>query len=266
MRYAPPVRRALIATASVIVGWAVILIVLDAALAGTELRHIEERVGESLQATAQVGDSDLALGRGRLLLERLSVRRDDVVGHLALDVAQVRCELAPIGLALVDHDCRELAIRGMRLEVSSAALFKLQHPARRPIRASNVIIDDAELAFAPSALVPNIGRVAITIEHAEAGPTVFRTPLSWLFGLTELRARIALPAGITMHLRYADGKLSAAGSLFGSAPVEVPFALPIAEAAHDAREELLLLGKAGEDVAERLVAKRAEDWLRAKLK
>lgn len=259
-------KRAAIIALCVVAVWIVVLVVLDAALAGTEQRHIEERVGESLQATAQVGDTDLALGRGRLLLEQLSVRRDDIIGHLALDVAQVRCELAPLGLALVDHDCRELAIRGMRLEVSSAALFKLQHPARRPIRASSVIIDDAELAFAPSALVPNIGRVSITIEHAEAGPTVFRTPLSWLFGLTQLRARIALPAGISMHLRYGGGKLSAAGSLFGSAPVEVPFVLPLAMAAADAHEELLLLGKAGEDVAERLVAKRAEDWLRAKLK
>src|SRR4051812_15990602 len=160
-----------------------------------EARHVEERVGQSLQATATVGDSDLALGRGRLLLDRLSVKRDDVVGHLALDVAQVRCELAPLGWALVDHDCRELAITGMRLDVSAAALFKLQHPAHRPIRARTVIIEDAELVFAPSAIVPNIGRVAIRIEHAEAGATVFRTPLSWIFSLQELRARIELPAG-----------------------------------------------------------------------
>jgi hypothetical protein len=260
------VRRAALVALCVIAGWVVLLLVLDAALVGTEQRHIQERVGESLQATARLGDTDLALGRGRLLLEQLSVRRDDAVGRLALDVGQVRCELAPGGWALVDRDCRELAIQGMRLEVSSAALFKLPHPARRPIRARSVTIDDAELAFAPSALVPHIGRVAITIEHAEAGATVFRTPLSWLFALTELRARISLPAGITLHLRYADGELSAAGSLFGSATVEVPLVLPLAEAAHDAHEELVLLAKAGEDVAERLVARRAEDWLRAKLK
>ena len=259
-------RRVALVAACVIAGWLLVLVVLDAALAGREQRHIEERVGESLQATAQIGDADLALVRGRLLLDQLSVRRDDVVGHLALDVAQVRCELAPVGVALVDHDCRELAIHGMKLEVSSAALFKLQHPARRPIRASSVVIDDAELAFAPSALVPNIGRVAITIEHAEAGPTVFRTPLSWLFGLTELRARIALPAGITMHLRYADGKLSAAGSLFGSTPVTLPVQLPVAAAAHDAHEEIAALVQWGKDLAEALVAKRAEDWLRAKLR
>jgi len=260
------VRRAAIIAASVVLGWCVVLVVLDVSLAGREARHIEERVGESLQATAQVGDTDLALVRGRLVLDQLAVRRDDIVGHLALDVAEVRCELAPIGVALVDRDCRELAIHGMRLEVSAAALFKLQHPARRPIRARSVVIDDAELVFAPSAIVPNVGRVAITIEHAEAGPTVFRTPLSWIFALEELRARIELPAGITLHLRFADGKLSAAGTLFGSAPVEVPFALPLAEAAEDAHDEIMLLAKTGEDVAERLVAKRAEDWLRAKLK
>lgn len=258
-------RRALIIVASVIVGWTILLLVLDVALEGGEGRRVEQRVGESLQATAKVGDADLALGRGRLLLEQLSVRRDDVVGHLGLDVAEVRCELLPLGMALVNHDCRELAIRGMRLEVSTAALFKLPHPARRPIRANRVVIDDAELAFAPSAFVPSLGRVAIRIEHAEAGPTVFRTPVSWLFGLEVLQARIELPANITLRLAYANGRLGAAGTLFGSAPVEVPLDVPVAAAANDAQEEIQLLVKAGEDVAERLVAKRAEDWLRAKL-
>ena len=258
-------RRAAIIAGCVVAGWILLLWILDVALEGREQRHVEERVGESLQAIAKVGDTDLALGRGRLLLEQLSVRRDDAVGHLALHVAEMRCELAPLGIALVDRDCRELAIRGMRLEVSTAAVFKLQHPARRPIRASRVVIDDAELAFAPSAFVPSLGRVAITIEHAEAGPTVFRTPLSWLFALETLRARIDLPANITLRLGYAHGKLSAAGTLFGSAPVEVPFSLPLADAATDARAEIQLLVKAGEDVAERLVAKRAEDWIRSKL-
>ena len=94
---------------------------------------------------------------------------------------------------------------------------------------------------------------------------MFRTPLSWLFGLEVLRARIELPANITLRLAYGNGRLAAAGTLFGSAPVEVPFSLPRADAAKDAREEIQLLVQAGEDVAERLVAKRAEDWLRSKL-
>jgi hypothetical protein len=259
------VRRAAIVIACVLIAWTILLLVLDVALEGAQQRRVEQRVGESLQATAKVGDADLALGRGRLRLEQLSVRRDDAVGKLALDVAEVRCELLPLGIALADHDCRELAIEGMRLEVSTAAVFKLAHPARRPIHANRVVIDDAELAFAPSAFAPSLGRIAVRIEHAEAGPTVFRTPLSWLFALEVLRARIDLPANITLRLAYANGRLAAAGTLFGSATVEVPFTPPAADAATDARDEIRLLVKAGEDVAEQLVAKRAEDWLRSKL-
>jgi hypothetical protein len=259
------VRRAAVIAVCVVVGWIIVLAVLGPVLAGRERQNIEARVGESLQATATVGTTDLGLVGGSLVLDRLAVRRDDAVGHLALDVDQVRCDLAPLGWALVDHDCRELAIDGMKLEVSTAALFQLRHPARQPIRARHVVIDNATLVFAPSAFVPSLGRVAITIEHAEAGETVFRTPLSWIFALETLRARIDLPANITLRLGYADGKLSAAGTLFGSAPVEVPFELPVAAMAADAQGEIELLVKAGEDVAERLVAKRAEDWLRAKL-
>jgi hypothetical protein len=259
------VRRAAVIAVCVVVGWIIVLAVLGPVLAGRERQNIETRVGDSLQATATVGTTDLGLVGGGLVLDRLAVRRDDAVGHLALDVDQVRCDLAPLGWALVDHDCRELAIDGMKLEVSTAALFQLRHPARQPIRARHVVIDNAALAFAPSAFVPSLGRVAITIEHAEAGETVFRTPLSWIFALETLRARIDLPANITLRLGYADGKLSAAGTLFGSAPVEVPFELPVAAMAADAQGEIELLVKAGEDVAERLVAKRAEDWLRAKL-
>jgi hypothetical protein len=256
----------LIATSAVLAGWLVLLLVLGPVLAGREQRHVEDRIAESFHASATVGTTELSLLAGSLLLDRLAVRRDDAVGHLTLDVDQVRCELAPLGWALADHDCRELAIGGMRLEVSTAALFELRHPARQPIHARHVVIDDAELAFAPSAFVPSLGRVVIRIDHAEAGPTVFLTPLSWIFALESLRARIELPANITLRLGYADRKLSVAGTLFGSAPVEVPFELPAAAAAHDAREEIHLLVQAGEDVAERLVAKRAEDWLRSKLR
>ncbi len=258
-------KRAAIIAACVVVGWIVLLAVLGPVLSGKEQRGIEARIGESLQATATIRTTELGLVGGSLVLDRLSVKRDDAVGHLALDVDQVRCDLAPLGWALVDHDCGELVIHGMRLEVSTAALFQLRHPARQPIRARHVVIDDAALAFAPSAFLPSLGRVAITIEHAEASDTVFRTPLSWIFGLQTLRARIDLPANLTLRLGYAHGKLSAAGTLFGSAPVEVPFELPVAALAHDAHDEIQLLVKAGEDVAERLVAKRAEDWLRAKL-
>jgi hypothetical protein len=156
-------------------------------------------------------------------------------------------------------------VRGTHLEVSTAALFKLRNPKHPPIRARHVVIDNAELVFSPSAFVPSLGRVAIAIEHAESGATVFRTPLSWLFTLEQLRAHLELPAGIAVHLAYAGGVLSVAGSVFGETPVELPIELPHPDGAQDARDEIALLVRTGTDIAERLVAKRAEDWLRSRL-
>jgi hypothetical protein len=47
--------------------------------------------------------------------------------------------------------------------------------------------------------------------------------------------------------------------------VTLPVTLPAANLAHDAHEEMQLLVGVGKDVAERLVAQRATDWLRSKL-
>ena len=251
---------------AVVAGWLVLLVVLDVALAGREARHVRDRLGETLHAQASVGDTDLALVRGDLVLDHLAVRRDDPVGHLALDVSQIGCDLPPLGWALVDSSCRELRVDGTRLDVSAAALFQIEHREHGPIRADRVVIDDAELAFAPSAFLPDLGKITIAIEHAEAGPTVFRTPLSWLLSLEVLRARIDLPAGISVRLEVQDGTLRASGALFGSAPVELPVQLPAASAARDAHEELALLVQTGEDIATRLVEKRAVDWMQGKLR
>jgi hypothetical protein len=92
-----------------------------------------------------------------------------------------------------------------------------------------------------------------------------RTPLSWLFSLRELKAKFELPAGITVQIGYLNGKLSATGSVFGSEPVELPIDIPVADSAKDAHDEVQLLIQLGKDIAEKLVAKRAEDWLRSKL-
>jgi hypothetical protein len=260
------VRRIAIIAAGCVAGWLIVLFVLGLALGSRQARHTKDRLAESLQATVTLGDSELALIRGRWSIGRLAVRHDAAIGRLALDVASVRCELAPLGWALLDRDCRELAVAGVRLEVSSTALFKQKRPKQPPVRAERVIIDDAVLVFLPTAFAPNLGRMEVAIEHAESGPTVLRTPLSWLFSLEVLRAKLALPAGITLHLGYQQGMLTAAGSLFGSSPVAVPLQLPLASAARDAHDEMQQLLQIGKDIAERLVAKRATDWIEQKLK
>ena len=250
--------------AVVVAIWLALLLVLDAIygrkLAGT----IGDRLAESLQGSATIDSSDLALVRGHLDLSGLSVVRDDLVGHLSLRVEDVRCELAPLGVGVVVHGCRELAVRGTRLEVSTAGLFKLRAPKRPPITTQRVIIDDAELAFSPSAFVPGLGKVTVHIDHAESGETTFHTPLAWLLTMTELRAHLDLPAGISVRLAYADGVMSASGTLFGSDPVAMPLPLHLPAAA-DAKAQIEQLVAIGKSVAEDLVAKRAEDWIKSKL-
>ncbi|CAN5379444.1 hypothetical protein BH11MYX1_BH11MYX1_26170 [soil metagenome] len=258
-------RRLALGSLIAIVVWFFALLIIDVVVGSRQGATTAARIGETLQATATVGDLDVALLRGNFSIQRLAVHRDDVVGHLALEVAEVECSLAPLGWALIDHGCRELALRGVRLEVSTAALFKLQHRKRAPIRADHFTIDDAELAFSPSAILPSLGRIAIRIDHAEAGPTLFITPLSWIFALETMRARVDLPANLSLELAYDHGVFGATGSLFGAAPVKLPLQLPVAALYTDAHAQIQALVKLGTDLAEQLVAKRAEDWLRSKL-
>jgi hypothetical protein len=259
-------RRILIVAGAVVAIWLLALLVLGVALSSRQERATRERLADSLHAKVTIGAVDLALIRGHLVLDRLAILRDDRTGRLAIEVARVRCELAPLGWALFDRDCRELRVQGLAFEVSSAALFKLPRPAKsEPVRADRVVIEGAKLVFMPAAFAPSLGRIEIAIDHAAAGPTVLRTPLSWLFALRELKARFELPAGVSVHVAYANGVLTASGSLFGSAPVQVPLAIPVADAVTDAHDEMALLLQLGRQTAERLVARRAEDWLRSKL-
>lgn len=243
--------------------WLGALLVLGFVYQGRTQRGVAERVGDSLQGTATIGDASLGLIRGTLTLDELAITRDDVIGHLEIKVAHIDCSLPPLGLALVDRDCRKLALRGLRLEVSTAALFKLKPPKRPPLRVGRVVIDDAQLEFSASALMPSFGRVAIAIQHAEAGETIFKTPLSWIFALETLRATVELPAGITLHLSYDAGQLRVSGGLFGSIPILVPVALPVRDLADDPRAELAKLVAFAKDLAEKLVARKAEDVLKS---
>ena len=259
------IRRVVLIVAGVVAAWLVLLVVLGFTYRGRTARGVAARFGDSLQGTATFGGADLALVRGGLSLERLAVRRDDAIGTLSLEIADVGCDLPPLGLALVDRECGELAIGGMRMEVSALALLRLRKTKRPPTRADRVVIRDAVLGFAPSAFVPGLGRVQVRVERAVAGPTRFRTPLSWIFALRELRASFDLPAGLAVHLVYRGGVMSAAGSMFGAERIQIPVSLPVREAADDGQAELARLVEFGRGVAERLVARRAKEWLRSKL-
>lgn len=250
-----------IGTGIVLVVWIVLLLVLGSVFGERRAQAVADRIGETLGAASAIRDHDLGLLRGRLSLEHLEARRDDLIGKLSLDVGSIRCELWPFGGALIDSSCRELAIAEVRLELSTFALFKLRKPTRPPIRAERVTIENATLVFSPAAVVPSLGRITLTIDRATAGPTVLKTPLSWLFSLETLAATLELPFG-TIRIDYADGKLRAGGAVFGKTPVTVPFKLPVANLAEDAKTELQRLVKIGKELGGELVEQKARDWLR----
>ena len=253
----PGLARKLGALGAGLVGsWLIVVFVAGIALRAHTAERVTSRISESLQATGKVGDSDLGLVRGWLALERLEVRRDDVLGKLELSVASIECDLLPLGIAMFDRDCGELAIRGMRLEVSTLALFKLKKPKRTPFHAGAITLEDAE------ARIPG---AEIVIHHASAGATTFKSPLSFLFALRTLRATVRLPAGLAVELDYDRGMLAIAGSVFGSTPVRLPVELPVADLADDAAGELKKLVAWGKQLAEDAIAARAADWLRSKL-
>jgi len=258
------VRKVATIASGLIVLWLAVAFVAGVALGESTGRRVTSRIAESLQANGSYGDTDLALVRGKFELEELRARRDDVVGKLDLKVAEIECDLLPLGFALVDRDCSELAIRGMRLEVSTFALFKLKRPKRKPFHAGAITLEDARLTFSPTALTPSLGKVEIRLHHAEAGPTTFKTPLSFLFALRSLRATLVLPAGIVVELGYANGVLSLAGSVFGARPVALPIELPIADLADDGAAEMKKLVALAKQIAEEAIARRAAEWIHTK--
>lgn len=258
-------RRIALVAGGVVTAWFVALVILSVVGADRVAERVAGRLADSLQGSATYGARELALVRGRLDLERLAVRRDDAVGRLVLDIGGVHCKLAPLGIALVDRDCNELVVDGMRMEVSTIALFRLRPPKRRPIHADAVTIDDAAFVFAPGALVPGLGEVRVTLDRAVAGPTTFKTPLSWVFALRGLRARVTLPANQTVEVTFAQGVLQASGSVLGDPPIALPLELPVTTVDDDGRTELAKLSALGRDLAERLLARRAELWLRKTL-
>lgn len=255
-------RRVAIAAGGLLVAWIVFLVIAGVLYGDRKAQGIADRIGETLQSTATVGTRDLALVRGRFSFEHLQVKRDDAIGKLSLDVGEVRCELAPLGIALLDSSCRELAISDVSLELTTFALFKLRRPTRPPIHARRVVIDRAALVFSPSAIAESLGRVRLVIDHAEAGPTTFKTPLSWLFQLETLRATLELPFGV-IKLAYDNGRLTAAGGLFGRTPVSITVKLPSADALEEPAAEVKRLVKLGRELAEQLVDQKARAWLQS---
>lgn len=221
--------------------WLVALVVIGVVAGDGKGEAIAGRLGESLHADATLDDSDLALIRGRLVVGGLRVRRDGPTGTLALDVGALRCELPPLGLALVDSACRELALDGLVLDVSTFDVLRVPRPRRAPIDAGAVAIDGAVLRVPVG---PGRGEIQLT---ARAGATTLKTPVSWVLALEQLRATLVLPLG-RYELFYAPGLLVVSGGGLGAGLV-LPVAPPAPIEGEDGRTELARLAAWGRGVA-----------------
>src|SRR5262245_39732295 len=104
------IRRVVQLVAGVIAAWIIVLVVLGYTHGERTARGVADRFGDSVQGTATFADADLSLVRGGLDLRRLAIRREDAIGKLTLEIADVSCDLPPLGLALVDRECRDLLI------------------------------------------------------------------------------------------------------------------------------------------------------------
>jgi hypothetical protein len=251
-----PAGKIAIGAGAAVATWTSAVFVAGLAARGCVAERTRARLAESLDANVTIDDVDVALVRGSFALEGLAITRDHD-GHLRVGVDRIDAGIAPLGAYLWDRTLGRVHVDGVEASVDGWGVLRIRPPRRPPISIDELAIDDARLVFAAASWAPRWARFAVVIDHAEAGATVLRTPLSWVFALERLDARLVVPGAAPVALHYERGRLEASGSLFGADPVSIPVVLPAPEPGHEG-QQLAALGK---DVAERLALARASGWI-----
>lgn len=236
--------------------WLSVLLVIGWTADGCARDRAAARLAGSMRATVTIGDLDLGLVTGSITLDKVHVIKRDK-GYFRLDIARVEVDVLPLGLALLSDSIGEVSVRGVDVEVSALGALDLRGGSRDPVSFDRLDLRDAKVTIEGTSLVPGIAKLEVTIERAVAGPTTLRTPMSWLFALRELSARVELPGGMTARIEYRAGKLRLSGSMFGATPIELPFDIPVLEPAREL-EQLAAMGKA---LVAELTEAGIERWL-----
>jgi hypothetical protein len=237
--------------------WCVALVIAGYAAAGCQKRRVEQRIARAFEAKVGFGDADLSLLRGRFGGDDLTIAKDTPIGTLRVHVGRLEAELAPLGLALVDGGMRALRLSDVNLEATTLELLRATRRGGKPFAVDELELTNVRLVTMPTTLVPGLGKLELTIQHARAGPTVLRTPLSWVFSLRELVARVDVEGGVSVRVEYRGGVLRASGGVLGSTWVDVPFAIPVLDPARE-MEQLAALGV---DLAAKMTLRQAESIL-----
>ncbi|MCE9578015.1 MAG: hypothetical protein K8W52_33090 [Deltaproteobacteria bacterium] len=237
--------------------WVVGLVVAGYAARGCVVERTTTRLGESLDATVALEDLELSLVRGQVGLGGLVIDREHD-GHLHVRIDRIDAGIAPLGAYLWNRDLGQVTVAGVDIEVTAWAVLKIKPPKRKPMVMDHLTIDGARVVFAPTSVTGDWGKATLQVTRAEAGPTILRTPMSWLFALERLDASLDLPGIAPVTLHFEGGRLEASGSVFGATPIAIDVTLPVPEPGHEGRQ----LADLGADLAERLALARAERLLR----
>jgi hypothetical protein len=110
---------------------------------------------------------------------------------------------------------------------------------------------------------PELAHVRLVIERFRAGRTTFRTPLSWVFALEELDARVELTGDHRLRAALrATGKLSAVRAASSAiTPVDIEVDLP----RDPGPDEPARLRALAFELAKRLAIERGKRWLTRRL-
>lgn len=235
---------------SIVLAWFGALVAGGAWYADRQAESIVGRVSEALHADGTYEVAELGLVRGHFALAGVRAVRDDATGRVELRVGGIDCDLAPLGGALIDRDCRVLAVRGLRLELSSPRALELPRPRRRPFRVESLELEDLALVVTEPA-------VQVAIQRAVADATVFRSPLSWLRSAREVRATLAGlgPLG-TIEIAFDGTRWTARGPELGPQPVALQVTLPPIGEELDGPGEVRALAEVGKSVMTQLATAR----------
>lgn len=240
--------------------WLLALVLIGWLGDGCARRRAEARIAGSLNAEVSIGSLDLGLVRGDAAVRDLRIERERL-GLFRLGIDELDVDFDPLGLVLVQDDVGAIRARGVDLEITGLAALAMEGERKKePVTFQRLELEDVRVTLAATRLIPGLD-VALVIEHAVAGPTTLRTGMSWVFSLESLVARLDLPAGLTVRLRYRDGAIELSGGLFGATPVRFPVVIPVLEPAR----ELEQLGALAGQIAGELSAQLLERWLRQQM-
>jgi hypothetical protein len=205
-----------------------LLAVGGAALEGCVERRVADRLARALDAEVEIGATSVSLWRGEIVLEDVrAVRREG--GLVELDVRRIEADLAGWGAMLFDREVERCAVDRLVLRLSARGIAEVVTRERQPLHLETLELRDATITIMPTAVLPALGRLELSIAHARARDVELSHGLSWLSGLRELTARAVVPGGVEAGVAFVQGELTLSGAFLGAAPIRVPFRMPTVE-------------------------------------